>query len=91
MKAMGIDWVSFERRKMVYRSPEKSDHYHIIFDAMAAKLCQNENVRKILLQTGDLTLRADHHQRPSTPPAWKYYQIWMELRDQLNSDPGFCS
>ena len=91
MKTMGIDWVSFERKKMIYRSPEKSDHYHVIFDAMAAKLCQNENVRRILLQTGDLILRADHNQRPNTPPAWKYYQIWMELRDQLSSDPGFCS
>ena len=38
---------------------------------------------QILLQIGELVLRPDHHQSTDAPPAWKYYQIWTEIRVQL--------
>jgi predicted NAD-dependent protein-ADP-ribosyltransferase YbiA (DUF1768 family) len=52
-------------------------------DAMRAKLEQNPEVRKILLSTGDLILRADHVQEKDPPAEWLYNKIWMELRSEL--------
>ena len=51
--------------------------------AMRAKLEQNPKVRETLLATGNLTLRPDHMGEPGEPPEWRYYQIWMEIRREL--------
>jgi predicted NAD-dependent protein-ADP-ribosyltransferase YbiA (DUF1768 family) len=83
MKKMGIDWVTFERRRMRYRSMEKRDHYRIVVAAMRAKLEQNPKVKQILLSTGTLVLRPDHYQEQNPPAEWEYFQIWMELRSEL--------
>lgn len=83
MKTMGINWVTFEGKRVTYYTPEKGDHYKIIVEAMREKLKQHPKVKELLLKTKGLTLRPDHHQEPDAPPAWKYYQIWMELRDEL--------
>ena len=43
--------------------------------------------RHILLSTGDLILRPDHHQSPDASPARRYYEILMIIRTELlNSD-----
>lgn len=86
MRQMGINWVSFEGRRMDYWIPEKGEHYHLVIEAMTAKLQQNETVRRVLLSTGDLILRADHHEPPDAPPSWKYCTIWMELRAKLQQE-----
>ena len=83
MKAMGIDWVTFEGRRMKYRTPDKGDHYALIVEATREKVRQNPRVREVLLSTGDLVLRPDHVQRPDAPPAWQYHQINMEIRHAL--------
>ena len=83
MKKMNINWVTFENRKIDYRVMEKGDHYKLIREAMMAKLEQNPEVRRILVSTKGLTLKPDHIQEEPTPPAWKYYEIWMEIRDSL--------
>jgi predicted NAD-dependent protein-ADP-ribosyltransferase YbiA (DUF1768 family) len=83
MKKMGIDWVTFEERKIPYWSKTKGEHYRIIVEAMRAKLDQNPKVRNILLSTGDLVLRPDHFQEDDPPAEWLYFQIWMQLRDEL--------
>jgi predicted NAD-dependent protein-ADP-ribosyltransferase YbiA (DUF1768 family) len=44
---------------------------------------QNPEVRRVLLATGDLVLKPDHHQEPNAPAAWRYYQILMEIRAEL--------
>ena len=62
MRKMGIDWVTFEGRRIPYRSKRKGDHYRLILEAMRAKLAQNPKVREILLSTGDLVLLPDHIQ-----------------------------
>ena len=80
---LGIDWVTFEGRRMPYRSMVKGEHYRLIREAMLAKLKQNANVRAILLSTGDLILWPDHIQEQDAPPEWRYFQIWMEIRDEL--------
>lgn len=82
-KKMGIDWVTFEGKRMPYRSMQKGEHYRLIREAMLAKLNQNANVRTMLLSTGDLILRPDHIQEVDAPPEWRYFQMWMEIRSEL--------
>ncbi len=83
MKKLGIDWVTFEGRRIVYRTRGKGEHYQLIVEAMRAKLEQNPRVKEVLLSTGDLILRPDHIQEPDAPPEWRYFELWMELRAEL--------
>lgn len=83
MRILGIDWVTFEGGRMVYRSLKKSAHYRLIVEAMRAKLEQNPKVREILISTGDLVLLPDHIQEATPPPEWRYHRIWMDLRSEL--------
>jgi predicted NAD-dependent protein-ADP-ribosyltransferase YbiA (DUF1768 family) len=83
MKKMGIDWVTFEGKRIKYWSKEKGEHYRLIVEAMRAKLEQNPQVEEILLSTGDLVLLPDHIQEEDPPAEWQYFKIWMELRSEL--------
>jgi len=89
MKAMGIDWVTFEGKQMKYRANERGEFYKLIVAATREKVRQNPAVKKVLLATGDLTLKPDHHQSPDSPPAWHYFEILMELRTELQKDGKF--
>jgi predicted NAD-dependent protein-ADP-ribosyltransferase YbiA (DUF1768 family) len=86
MKTMQIDWVTFEGKKMPYRPMKPGEHCRLIIDATWAKVRQNPKVKGVLLATGDLTLRPDHHQEPDAPAAWRYYDILMDIRTQLRRD-----
>lgn len=83
MKQLGIDWVTYRGKRIAYRENAKGDFYSLILAAEWEKLKQNPQVREILLKTGDLVLRPDHQQSANEPPAWKYHEIWMEIRRQL--------
>ena len=83
MRKLGVDWVTFEGHRMPYRSMNKGEHYHLVVEAMRAKLAQNAMVRQVLLSTGSLTLLPDHQQEINAPPEWAYFKIWMELRAEL--------
>jgi len=83
MRKMGIPWVTFEGRRMPYRSRIQGEHYRLIVAAMRAKLVQNPKVREILLATGNLVLRPDHIEEPDAPAEWRYYRIWMQIRGEL--------
>jgi predicted NAD-dependent protein-ADP-ribosyltransferase YbiA (DUF1768 family) len=83
MQKLGIDWVTFEGKRVLYRSRQKGEHYALIVAAMCAKLEQSAEVRRILLATGSLRLLPDHIQEPDSPPEWRYFEIWMELRTEL--------
>ena len=83
MRKMGIDWVTFEGKRMQYRSKTRAEHYRLVVAAMRAKLEQNPNVREILLRTGDLVLRPDHIEEADAPAEWLYFNIWMEIRGEL--------
>lgn len=85
MKKMGINWVTFEGKKMLYRTPEKDEHYILIVEATCAKVQQNPNVSRSLRSTGDLILRPDHKQSKDAPPAWRYCDILMDIRETLNA------
>jgi len=81
MKKCGIDWVSFEGERFAYWSQKPGKHYQLIRDAMQAKLEQTPGLRELLLKTRGLQLKPDHHQEKDAPPEWRYFEIWMQLRD----------
>jgi predicted NAD-dependent protein-ADP-ribosyltransferase YbiA (DUF1768 family) len=86
MRKMGIDWVTFEGRRIPYRSMAKGDHYRLIMDALRAKLAQNSQVCAVLLSTGDLLLLPDHYQEENAPPEWAYFTLWMDIRNGLRRE-----
>lgn len=83
MRKLGIDWVTFEGKRVAYRSMTKGEHYRLIVEAMQAKLAQNPAVRQVLLATGDLILLPDHVQEANAPPEWSYFRIWMDIRTDI--------
>lgn len=83
MRELGINWVTYQGEQMIYCSLEKGLHYELIKRAMWEKVNQNPEVKRILLQTGDLILRPDHHAEGCLAPEWRYYDLWMEIRTQL--------
>ena len=83
MRTMKIDWVSFEGRRFAYRPKQAGRHYRLIVAATRSKVLQNPEVKKVLLATGDLILRPDHHQEPNAPAAWRYFDILMNIRREL--------
>ena len=83
MKKMGITWVTFEGKQIEYRPAVPREHYQLIVAATQEKVRQNPEVKKVLLATGDLILKPDHHQEPNAPAAWRYYEILTQIRTEL--------
>jgi hypothetical protein len=86
MKKMGIDWVTFEGKRMEYRPKTPGEHYKLIVAATWEKVRQNPDVKKILMATGNLVLKPDHHQEPDAAAAWRYYEILTDIRTQLQKE-----
>jgi predicted NAD-dependent protein-ADP-ribosyltransferase YbiA (DUF1768 family) len=86
MKTMGITWATFEGKKFEYRSAAPGEHYRLIVAATEEKVKQNPRVREVLLSTGDLVLRPDHHQEPNAPPEWRYFEILTKIRGELQKE-----
>jgi predicted NAD-dependent protein-ADP-ribosyltransferase YbiA (DUF1768 family) len=87
MHTMGIKWVTFEGKQIEYRPEEPGEHYRLIKEATWEKVKQNPDVKKVLLQTGDLVLKPDHHQEANPAAAWRYYDILTEIRTELQKQP----
>lgn len=85
MQKMGITWVSFEGKQIEYRPAAPGEHYQLIVAATWEKVKQNPEVKKVLLATGDLILKPDHHQEPNAPAAWRYYEILTQIRTELRA------
>lgn len=85
MKELSIQWVSFHNQKIDFKGKEIEKHYEIIEAAARAKIDQNPEVKKVLLSTGDLILKPDHHEDKDGTKAWRYYEIYMKLRQELLS------
>ncbi len=83
MAKMGIGWVSFEGTRFDYKPKAPGEHYRLIVAATREKVRQNPEVRKVLLSTGDLVLKPDHHQEPDAPAAWRYFEILTQIRTEL--------
>ena len=85
---MQIDWVTLDGKKMQYLPDKPGEHYRLIVEATWEKVRQNPEVKRVLLATGDLKLKPDHHQEPDAPDAWRYYDILMDIRTQLRPRGG---
>ncbi len=83
MRAMGIDWITFEGERIRFMDEDRQRHLEIIEAATWAKVRQNPEVEGALLATGDLVLRPDHITEIDPPPAWRYYDIYMRIRREL--------
>lgn len=83
MTKMGISWVSFEGRRFEYKPAVAGEHYKLIVEATWEKVKQNPEVKQVLLSTGDLILKPDHHQEANAPAAWAYYEILTQIRTEL--------
>jgi hypothetical protein len=83
MTKMGISWVTFAGKSIEYRPKSPGEHYRLIVAATRAKVQQNPEVKKVLLATGELILKPDHHQGPNPPAAWRYYYILTQIRGEL--------
>ena len=88
MKKMGITWISFEGERMEYRPATPGEHYQLIVAATREKVRQNPEVKRVLLATGNLILKPDHHQEPNAPAAWRYYEILTDIRTELQNNHG---
>ena len=85
MERISIDWVTFEGKRFKYRSMKPGEHYRLIVEAMREKVKQNQEVRRVLLATGNLILKPDHHGESNAPPEWRYYEILMNIRRELRN------
>jgi hypothetical protein len=47
---------------------------------------QNPEVGRVLLATGDLTLKPDHHEEADARAAWQYCNILMQIRGELRRE-----
>jgi predicted NAD-dependent protein-ADP-ribosyltransferase YbiA (DUF1768 family) len=83
MAKMNIDWITFEGKRIEYRPTKPGAHYDLIVAATKEKVRQNPEVRRVLLSTGDLILKPDHHQEPNAPAAWRYFEILTKIRAEL--------
>jgi hypothetical protein len=81
MQTLKINWISFKGERIDYKGKDQNRHYELIFKATVQKISQNQNVKDLLMKTGDLTLMPDHQQEPHSPPAYKYYDIAMKIRE----------
>jgi hypothetical protein len=50
---------------------------------MREKVRQNPEVARVLVATGDLILRPDHHEEAGARAAWHYCDILMQIRAEL--------
>lgn len=83
MKKLGIAWISFQGQKIDYKGKDQQAHYELIYSATLAKVQQNPAVKEVLLKTRGLKLLPDHRQDANSPPAYRYFEIAMKIRDSL--------
>ena len=86
MAKMGITWVSFEGKHFEYKPAGPGEHYKLIVEATREKVKQNPEVTRVLLATGDLILKPDHHQEPNAPAAWRYFEILTQIRTTMQHE-----
>lgn len=85
MARLGINWVTFEGRRIKYWSHDRGPHYELIRHVLVEKVRQNPRVRELLLSTGNLRLIPDNYDSLRDLPAWRYFDIHGEFRNALRS------
>jgi predicted NAD-dependent protein-ADP-ribosyltransferase YbiA (DUF1768 family) len=85
MKKLGIKWITYQGKKIDYKETEKEKFYDIIYRASRAKLESNPDIKDLLMRTGSLKLLPDHHQKPTDPPSYRYFEIYEKLRAEYQA------
>ncbi|MBN23132.1 MAG: hypothetical protein CL678_17740 [Bdellovibrionaceae bacterium] len=83
MKKHHFYWISYLGKKIEDKGQDQKLHEKIIFRAIQSKINQNPKVKTLLLKTGNLVLKPDHHPSEEATPAYEYYRMLMEIRTQL--------
>jgi predicted NAD-dependent protein-ADP-ribosyltransferase YbiA (DUF1768 family) len=83
MKKLGIRWITYKGQKLESNGKDANAHYELILSACRAKLAQHPELKQLLLSTKNLTFMADHKQAPDSLPSYKYHEIYMKLRAEL--------
>lgn len=78
-----INWVSYQGQRFNYKDHKSGSakHYRIMYDAIKAKVDQNQAVKDLLIKTKGLILKPDHYQGPNAPKSYQYFDILMKIRD----------
>ena len=85
MKKLGINWVTYQGKKLDYHGVDKDKYYDIIFRASRAKLEAHPDIKDLLMRTKSLKLLPDHHQNPNDPPSYRYFEIYEKLRAEFQA------
>lgn len=86
LKKNGINWISHNGEKIFYKGKDKKKHYEIIRNASRAKVDQNALVKEVLMETGDLKLFPDHIQDSDATDAYKYFNIYELIREEIRKE-----
>ncbi len=86
MKKLGIKWITYRGKKIDYNSSNegREEHYKIILRASREKVFQNPIIQRLLIRTQGLQFFPDHKQQVNPPPAYKYHEIYMKVRDEIS-------
>lgn len=84
-KKAGISWISYKDKKFDYRDMGEGSAFHLelITRATRAKVQQNPKIKELLLKTKGLILRPDHKQNDKDPASYRYFDILMSIRSEL--------
>lgn len=83
LKKLNINWITYTSKKIEYKGVDQNLHYKIIYRAMKQKMIENPEVKSLLIKTKGLELMPDHKVEENPPKAYRYYDIWMELREEI--------
>lgn len=81
-----VSWMGF---LFDYLDQAEGSHYHylLIEKASRAKLDQHPELWSLLLKTDCLKLKPDHKASANETAAYRYYEIYMKLRDEKRAEP----
>lgn len=87
MKDHQINWISYKGKKFNYKDMGAGSDYHysLIYQVIEAKVYQNTAIKGLLLKTGNLILKPDHQQSASSPKAYYYFEILMDIRKKIQN------
>lgn len=84
-KKNNLNFINYKNHKFAYKDGAEGSQFHLalITRATREKVNQNPKVKELLLKTKGLLLKPDHSISDRDPPAYRYYEILMKIRDEI--------
>ena len=81
-----LKFISYKDHQFLSKDGKEGSNFHLalITRAIREKVNQNPKIKDLLLQTKGLILKPDHTQGEKDPPAYKYHEILMRIRNEYN-------